>query len=62
MAVAALLEAVQLDRLVHSGSGTHLGIGTDIQAGAVLGLHRDVPDRQIDDTVACFIIELGPNR
>ena len=58
--MAALLEAVQLDRLAQQRIWDAFGIGADIHARLVLGLHRDVPDRQAGDALFGFRIQLGP--
>ena len=58
--VTPLLEAVELDRLLEQGIGDGFGIGLDAQTGLALGLDRDVPDRQADQTLARRGIERRP--
>ena len=55
-----LLEAIQLHGFPQQRIGNAFGVGAHIQSGLVLGLHRDVPDRQACDALLRLRVELRP--
>src|SRR5262249_20847829 len=58
--VAAFLKTVEFDGLLQQRIGDLLTIAQDTQTGLALGLDRDVPYWQADETVARFRIEFWP--
>ena len=58
--VPPLLEAVELDRLAQQRVRHRLGVAQHPQTGFPFGLHRDIPDRQADQTIARLGVERGP--
>ena len=58
--VPPFLETVEFDRLPQQGVGDGRGIAQHAQAGLALGLNRDVPDWQADQSVARLGIEDRP--
>src|SRR5262245_133120 len=58
--VPSLLKAVELDRLPQQRISDRLAVAQNTQACLALGLHRNVPDRQIDQSAARVGIERRP--
>src|SRR5262245_22845366 len=58
--VAALLEAVEFDRLAQERIENAFGIGADVHARAVLRLDRDVPDGERSEARLGLGLELRP--
>ena len=58
--VPSFLPAVQPDRGAPVRVGDAVGVGQHAQSRLALGLHRDIPDRQVDQTVARLGRQLRP--
>ena len=58
--VSFLLETVDFDCFPQQRVGNNVGVAQHPQTCVAFGLHRDIPDRQADQSIARLRVESGP--